>query len=154
MRHLKLFKESITTTYTEITASEFNDYIFDVPVDEDGDEVEYESEDWDSSKVYSRWVGFSDSEINTITDVVFKCDRYVEVYDDYVDNDTGDTQNLKYMRIDHQIDNKTTGAIQLYHLKDDWYYAHHTITNYAAKRFRCYRCDQIDGLLDCLKNIL
>lgn len=43
------------------------------------------------------------------------------------------------------------GTIYLYKLEDEYYVLRHVSTNIPVVGQKFYKCDQLDGLLDCLK---
>jgi hypothetical protein len=153
MKYIKLFEEMIQFNdahYKEICSDEFDEKTSGCNINDYTQEIgiKYAFEYWES---------FSHSEVEQINKLLID---HSDDYRYYVDillspclvSTFGDIEGLPKGRlsikghpINDQVDNITLFVIKI---QDYWYYV------YYVDNDEYYVCDQFDGLLNCLENIL
>ena len=141
MRYLKLFEDH-------------NSYYYQIGEDEFNEITQYDNDDGEDKWDTSNWIDFNKSEIDTIKGM----------FDDYFVfigyNGTSDThrvfnQNHKsngmiVVSSNPHLDMRRDWSGTLFYaikLPDEWFFV-------ADTKSSCfYKCDQLDGLINCLKSI-
>ena len=138
MRYLKMF-ESING-WEEIPRSEFNDIIRDSPHDSLVKDISVEK----MLKLKSLYLGLIELDGGTTLPSIFRQNIHTPGY--LYEN------KKKFIRI--TATNEYDIDLYIFELEDDWYYVYKRGGwNYNYPN-TCYRCDQFDGLINCLDNHL
>lgn len=102
----------------------------------------FNSQETDWSKI--NYETFNQSDVRKIGDLIFPLDCEFEVYDK-----PGTTTKNYMIRIKYE-----TMFIEIMALPDEWFLVRLVDTREFPRQKSYYKCDQIEGLLHCLKKIL
>jgi hypothetical protein len=143
MKYIKLF-EDYHNTYHEITLDEYNLLLW-------GEETGDEDEDTEIAKetIEKKWEDFTDREIENINKVGF---HFIKNTTEYI------KPKLDYKFFPNlRLKNPTTYVSNLiiFKLKDEWYIVFRLDYDSKENHWKksMYKCDQFDGLIDCLEMI-
>lgn len=135
MRYIKLFEHLLN--YSKISLSEFNDLVY-----------------IDGNLNLSKFETFTEEEVNMINSYLPNFD--FELYDSWNEGEEYRVNNSMFMgdNFDGVLKSGESGTlISILKLKDEWYII--TISNYISSSKAIdtsYKCDQLNGLEDFLKN--
>ncbi len=145
MKHLKLF-ENFKNFFEEIDHVQYNKYLFGEKWNDENDEtIDVYADDYefylDLTDLSKYWVDFNQEEIGKINNIGYKfsLSKYYSKYDRYKEV-LKTSESHKEKLID----------ITIVKTQDEWFYVDCYIKD---KNNKYYRCDQMDGLLECLKKI-
>ena len=152
---IKLFEE-YNKYYTEITEGEYNRSAIPNPIFHFYRTHPSMRENPANLKnlefIQSNWVDFTQSEISTIHNLIPKSTYEINPH---VGGDGIPEASIEYTKYEHTR-NKLIFIVKT---KDEWYYVKLNYWNITAiKRVESitsyYKCDQFEGLLKCIKDIL
>lgn len=162
MKYLELFEDHSTKTFWEIKDSE---YVKDIYY---GDEYELHVNDDEymgvnQDHILSTWVDFTGSELSKLEKILGKYElldfNEDEDFYDYSDDYGYSEPQEEYENIDHAYITFRNVAglmdpneISVAKTKDEWFYVHCYVRNSSPTHIS-YKCDQWDGLIDCLDYI-
>ena len=145
---IKLFEE-YNQYYTEISQEEYSKLTLYHPINDEDEDVDllYKR---DLEFIQNNWIDFTQSEISTLHNLIPKSTYKINPYTD------GVYSGIPKASIEYECKHN---AIFIIKMSDEWYYVHHThmfrdMNNNQDLLIKTYKCDQFDGLLKCIKDIL
>lgn len=150
MKYLKKF-EGLSESYFSISINEFDEA------------TGYEHEDWEEYLALIKWVDFNDIEVSQIKSIfsqyVIKVGYHFEFREALQGGKNLDMGHDGFLVIVDKsspdfmpcADADWSKAIAyVIKTQDEWFYVY----DFKSSSDKCYKCDQFDGLVDCLKNII
>jgi len=147
MKYLKLFEDIDKDEYEELSREQFKSYV-----------VEPYNKNIDYSKpvpLGERFLKFSTSEVRILSKLGFKDCVLNRVNKDYQKEFKLDRYSTRFVR---GGDVAIFDTIIITKILDDWFFIDNMVGEVKTRgtgaflEIRYFRCDQIDGLLKCLKN--
>lgn len=138
MKHLELYEEYKQKLFWVINWRELSDRVYGL--NPEGDE------EWDIDYMSRTWESFTQKEIEDIKNLVINKGYGFEVRDLSHDYPKLNDVYLAHLRIFYGKD--PSDEIVITKIKDEWYYVSDERSEYD------WKCDQFDGLMNCLKYVL
>lgn len=153
MKYLKKFEGS-SESFFPISPNEFDE------------STGYEHDDWVEYIVLTKWVDFNNIEVNQIKSIfnqyVIKVGYHFEYRETLQDGKNSDMGYDGFLAIVDKSNpdfipcaDADWSKVMAYVIKtqDEWFYVY-PLGLWGSENAKCYKCDQFDGLVDCLKSII